>query len=231
MSTAAIRPLLALFLCCVLSAQEAEGLLEQCDRLLRPWPAFEVQLHLEIEGSRSQEWRLLLRKNGDYRLEGRSPNEQGRSLLSLGPDQWLILPGTRHPLKVGSGRLAAVTFPDPGLMDLGRHYRLLECGAETRGGRTLQRLTLEARTAVRTHRRILLWWDAIEARPVEAELRLASGRMDQRLFFAPPAWIQGKRLIPGFRTEPSRGKPLTLKLGPWLPGAPSEKHFEAPEKD
>lgn len=231
MSTAATRLLPALFLTLSLAAQEAEGLLAQWDRLLRPWPAFEVSLHLASEGAKDQEWRLFLRRNGDFRLEGASPGERGRSVLSLGPDQWLLLPGTRHPLKLGGSRLALASFPDPSLIDLSRHYRALTCVTETRGGHARQRVTLEARSPARTHRRILLWWDPIEARPLEAELQLASGRTDQRLFFAPPIFAQGKRLIPGFRIEPRRGKALTLKLGPWLPGPPAEKHFEAPEKD
>lgn len=229
MSTVATRFLPALVLNLSLCAQNAEGLLEHCDRLLRPWPTFEVSLHVALEGSQDQEWRLFLRRNGDFRLEGRSPKEQGRSLLSLGPRQWLTLPGSRHPLKLGSGRLAAATFPDPSLMDLGHHYRALACSPELREGRTLQRLTLEARAPARTHRQLLLWWDPAEARPLEAELRLASGRIDQRLFFEPPALVQGKRLIPGIRIEPRQGKALILKFRSWLPGPPSEKHFEAPE--
>jgi len=231
MSTAVTRHLPALLLTLGLGAQEAEGLLAQCERLLRPWPAFEVQLNLEIEGSNDQAWRLWVRGNGDFRLEGRSPREKGRSLLSLGSDQWLLLPGSRHPLKLGRGRLAAATFPDPSLMDLSRHYRVLACSPETREGRTLQKVTLEARSPARTHRHLLFWWDPVEARPLEAELQLASGRIDQRLFFASPTLVQGKRLIPGIRIEPRQGKTVSLQFGPWLPGLPAEKHFDRPEKD
>ena len=69
------------------------------DRYRYPWSSFSVDVTLQ-DGKTEQQWRVLVRENGDARVEGLSEKEQGRTVLLLKEQMWLLLPNAKRPVKV-----------------------------------------------------------------------------------------------------------------------------------
>src|ERR1035438_4876031 len=93
------RPAILLLVAFPALAQSGEEILAQVDRLRHPWPSFTMELTLTATGA-SQRWKVSARENGDARLDGLSTKEKGRAVLLLGDQMWLLLPGSKRPVKV-----------------------------------------------------------------------------------------------------------------------------------
>lgn len=210
-------------------ARQGEAILARVDRLRHPWPSFTVDLTVQ-DAKAVQRWRVAARENGDVRLDGLSERERGRSVLMLGDEMWLLLPGTRRPLKVtpqqrlmgsaAGGDVARTRFRDD--------YTVAGLVEEAQEGRACWRLDLEAARPAISARRVTLWVAREGILPLKAEFHLASGRLARTVRFGPPVAVHGQWVLSGMESEEPGGARTALTFGNWSREGLAPSAFERP---
>lgn len=210
-------------------AQSGEELLARVDRLRHPWPAFTVELTLR-DGKAAQRWKVSARENGDARLDGLSEKELGRSVLLLGDEMWLRLPGSRRPLKVTPQQrlLGPAAGGDVARTRFREDYAVTALAEEDLEGRPCWRLDLEARRPALSARRVTLWVARAGSLPLLAEFRLASGRLARTARFGPPVQAHGQLVLSGLVLEEPGGARVELAFGAWTRGGVAPGTFDLP---
>ncbi|HEX9010211.1 MAG TPA: outer membrane lipoprotein-sorting protein [Holophagaceae bacterium] len=224
----------ALLLCAAsLGAQSpgvrGEEILARVDRLRHPWPAFTVELTVATEKA-SQRWRVAAREDGDARLDGLSDKEKGRSVLLKGDDMWLLLPGTKRPLKVTPQQrlLGPAAGGDVARTRFQEDYRVEGLAEEAFEGRPCWRLDLLARRPALSARTVRLWVARNDGAPLRAEFHLASGRLARTADFEPPVTAGDRPVLRALvLTEPD-GSKATLTFSRWHPGGVDPAQFDLP---
>lgn len=224
-----LRRVLPLAMSLPLLAQSGEDLLARVDRLRHPWPSFTMELTLTAPGT-SQRWKVSARENGDARLDGLSPKEVGRSVLMLGDQMWLLLPGTRRPVRVSpqqrlmgpaaGGDVARTRFRDD--------YTVEGMAQDTCEGRPCWRLELAAKRPSLSARRVWLWVAREGLLPVRAEFHLASGKLARTAHFGPPVQVQGQGVLSRMEVEEPSGHRAELAFSHWSRGGVDAGVFELP---
>jgi len=225
----------ALLLCVVpLAAQapvppQAEAILARVDRLRHPWPAFTVELTLEA-GRSSQHWRVMARENGDVRLDGLSDKEKGRAVLQLGDDLWLLLPGTKHPIRVTPQQrlMGPAAAGDVARTRFREDYRVTAMAEAPFEGHPCWCLDLTARRPVLSARAVRLWVDRATGAPLQAEFHLASGKLARTARFAPPVEAEGRAVLSRMDLVEADGSTATLRFARWHPGGVDPGKFLLP---
>lgn len=212
-----MRRLPLLLAACILplAAQEGEALLAQVDRLRHPWPAFSVDLEVR-DGEALQRWRLAAR-DGDARLDGLSEREEGRTILVLGDQMWLQVPGSKRALRVtpqqrllgpaAAGDAARTRFHDD--------YRVEAAAEDTLDGRPCWRLDLAARSPATSARTVRLWASREPVAPLKAEFFLASGKRARTATFGPPAEALGRPVLSRMTVTEASGAAVELRFSRW----------------
>lgn len=212
-----------------LEAARAEEILARVDRFRHPWPAFTVELTVATEKG-SQRWRVAAREDGDARLDGLSDKEKGRSVLLKGDDMWLLLPGTKRPLKVTPQQrlLGPAAGGDVARTRFQKDYRVEEMAEEAFEGRPCWRLDLVARRPALSARTVRLWVARNDGAPLRAEFHLASGKLARRADFDPAVTAGGRSVLRALvLTEPD-GSKATLTFAHWHPDGVDPAWFELP---
>ena len=207
----------------------AEAILARVDRLRHPWPAFTVELTM-ISGRSSQRWRVMARENGDVRLDGLSEAEKGRGVLQKGDDLWLLLPGTKHPIRVTPQQrlLGPAAAGDVARTRLREDYRVTALGEVSFDGRACWRLDLAARRPALSARTVRLWVDRATGAPLQAEFHLASGKLARTAQFAPPVEAEGRAVLSRMTLVEADGSTATLLFTHWHPGGVDPGKFLLP---
>lgn len=224
------RPLVLLLAALPLQAQSGEEILARVDRLRHPWPVFSVEL--EVKDARTaQRWRVSARENGDARLDGLSDREQGRAVLMLGEQMWLLLPGAKRPVRVTPQQrlLGPAAGGDVARTRFRQDYTVAEKREETLDDRACWRLELAARTPALSARTVRLWVTRDRLLPVQAEFRLASGKLARTALFGPPAQAHGQPVLSWMELVESGGAKVGLRFSGWAKGGVDEALFELPE--
>ena len=229
-----MRPL-ALVLCVLplaahgLSPAQAEEVLARVDRLRHPWPAFTVDLTVAA-GRTSQRWRVAARENGDARLDGLSDKEKGRAVLLRGDEMWLLLPGTKHPIRVTPQQrlLGPASGGDVARTRFREGYRVEGAEAASLEGRPCWRLDLIAKRPSLSARTVRLWVAREGEVPLLAEFHLASGLLARTARFDPPVQASGRPVISRMVLTEADGSTATLRFEHWHPGGVDPAWFELP---
>lgn len=210
-------------------AQSGDAVLAQVDRLRHPWPAFTVVLEVRDERT-TQRWKVSARENGDARLDGLSEKERGRAVLALGADMWLLLPGTKRPLKVTPQQrlLGPAAGGDVARTRFRQDYAVRACAEDRLDGRPCWRLDLEARSPALSARTIQLWVERDTTAPLRAEFFMASGKRARVATFGPPATAHGQPVLSWMELEEASGAKVTLRFGPWTKGPVDPERFDLP---
>ena len=227
-----MRLALVALLALPLLAQSGEEILARVDRLRHPWPVFTVELAME-GGGPAQRWKVSARENGDARLDGLSPKEKGRAVLLLGDQMWLLLPGSKRPVKVtpqqrmmgpaAGGDVARTRFREDYLVQAVAKASLEE--------RDCWRLELVARRPVLSARQVVLWVAKEGLLPLRAEFHLASGKLARTVLFAPPVQAHGQPVLSGMVIEEPSGARAELTFSNWTRGAVDPAAFVLPSAD
>jgi len=224
-----MRRLLLAFASLSLLAQSGKEILERVDRLRHPWPTFSVELTVKT-AKLEQRWRVSARENGDARMDGLSPKEQGRSVLMLGDHMWLLLPGTRRPVPVtpnqrllgpaGAGDVARIRFHED--------YRLEALAEDQLEGRACWRLELSARGPLTSARKVQLWVAKEGLIPLKAEFWLASGKLARTAEFGPPTRALGRMVLSGMRVREPDGSDMAFSFSAWMKDSVEPSLFVLP---
>jgi outer membrane lipoprotein-sorting protein len=212
-----------------LLAQSGEEILDRVDRLRHPWPIFSVELTVK-DAKAEQKWRVSTRENGDTRLDGLSSKEQGRSILMLGDQMWLLLPGTKRPMRVTPQQrlLGPAAGGDVARTRFREDYQVQTLTEETLGGVTCWLLDLIARRPASSARKVLLWVAKDGLIPLKADFHLASGKLARTAQFEPPIQALGRPVMPGLMLSEANGTEVTLHFSNWTKGGVAASLFALP---
>ena len=222
--------ILSLLLCCApLIAQSSDDLLLQVDKLRHPWPSFSVEIELK-SAKASQRWKVMARDNGDARVEGLSKKEKGRAVLVLGDAMWLLLPGTKRPIKVTPQQrlLGPAAGGDIARTRFAEDYSLKEKGDDVLDGVACWRLTLAAKRPSTSFRTASLWVAKNGSRPLKAEFFLPSGKLAKTAIFGAPQSQRGASVLVRMDLMEPKGASAELHFDHWAPAAVDPKLFELP---
>lgn len=210
-------------------AARAEEVLAQVDRLRHPWPSFTVELTVATAKA-SQRWRVAAREDGDARLDGLSDKEKGRAVLLRGDDMWLLLPGTKRPLKVTPQQrlLGPAAGGDVARTRFREDYRVAGMAEEPFEGRPCWRLDLVARRPALSARTVRLWVARNNGAPLQADFFLASGKLARTARFGPPTEAAGRPVLRGLELTEPDGSKATLTFAHWHAGGVDPAWFELP---
>ncbi|MBI1754521.1 MAG: outer membrane lipoprotein-sorting protein [Acidobacteria bacterium] len=215
-----------------LLAQSGEEILAQVDRLRHPWPAFTVELTLRA-GSASQQWKVSARENGDARLDGVSAKEKGRAVLMKGDQMWLLVPGSKRPVKVTPQQrlMGPAAGGDVARTRFREDYAVNSLAEDSLDGRECWRLELAAKRPVTSARQVTLWVAREGSLPLRAEFRMASGKLARTAHFGPPGQAQGQMVLSRMSLEESGGGTVELLFARWAKGGVEAGAFELPDGD
>ncbi|HJW43647.1 MAG TPA: outer membrane lipoprotein-sorting protein [Geothrix sp.] len=234
-----MRPALLLIAALPILAQEApaevvvpggEELLARVDRLRHPWPSFTVELTVKDANASAQRWKVSARDNGDARLDGLSDKEKGRSVLMLGDQMWLLLPGTRRPLKVTPQQrmMGSAAGGDVARTRFRQDYAVQKVAEDSLAGQACWRLDLSARSAATSARTVRLWVTRDRQLPLRADFHLASGKLARTALFGPPVQALGQPVLSRMELVEPGGQKVELAFGGWGRGGVDPGRFELP---
>lgn len=117
--------------------------------------------------------------------EVRTGNDPGQRMLMLGPDFWLILPGSSRPLRITPMQklLGDASSGDVAAMNWAEDYTAEISGEEACGEAKCTRLKLTGARKGVTYQRIDLWVDKAARFPVRADLYVQSEKLAKRARF------------------------------------------------
>jgi len=213
-------------------AQSGEEILAKVDRLRHPWPSFTMELTMKAPGL-SQTWKVSSRDNGDARLDGLSAKEKGRSVLMLGDQMWLLLPGSKRPVKVTPQQrmMGPAAGGDVARTRFREDYTVQTLGEEAMEGQACWRLELTARQPSVSARQVLLWVAKEGSLPLKAEFRLASGKLARTARFGPVVQSHGQPVLSHLSIEEPSGAKAELSFDNWVRGGVAASVFDVPGLD
>lgn len=213
-------------------AQSGDEVLAKVDRLRHPWPAFTMELTLTA-ASTSQRWKVSARDNGDARLDGLSAKEKGRAVVLLGDQMWLLLPGTKRPLKVTPQQrlMGPAAGGDVARTRFREDYTVQTFAEENQEGCACWRLDLLAKRPSLSARQVVLWVAKEGTLPLKAEFRLASGKVARTARFGPPVQAHGQPVLSRMAIEEPSGARAELVFENWNKGGVDATVFEIPGVD
>ncbi len=212
-----------------LAAQSGDDLLAKVDKLRHPWPAFSVEIELK-NAKASLRWKVTARENGDARVEGLSEKEKGRAVLVLGNEMWLLLPGTKRPVKVTPQQrlLGPAAGGDIARTRFAEDYKAIEKSEDEVDGLPCWRLELAAKRPSISFRTAKLWVAKESARPLKAAFFLPSGKLAKTALFFPPQVQRGAAVLIRMDLAEPKGGSAELHFDHWAPVTADPKLFELP---
>lgn len=212
------------------AAQAGEETLRRVDRYRYPWPSFSVEVTLQ-DGRITQQWRVLVRENGDARVEGLSEKEKGRTVLLLQEQMWLLLPNTKRPVKVSPQQrlLGPAAGGDIARFRFFGDYSLVGEHEEILDQKPSQRLELLAKRKSLSYQKAVLWIGR-EGVPLRSDFFYASGKLARTARFGAVVTEQGVQVLSSLRLEEPSGKGVELAFSHWKPLRIEDQLFELPKK-
>lgn len=214
---------------CSLMGQSSEESLKGVDRYRFPWPSFSVEVTLQ-DGKIQQQWRVLVRENGDARVEGLSTKEQGRVVLLLAQEMWLLLPNAKRPVKVSPQQrlLGPAAGGDIARFRFASDYTVSDHREEPLDGTLTQRLDLQARSKSQSYQKAVLWLNG-EGQPLRSDFFYASGKQARIARYGPIVQAQGAQVLSSLELEEPSGRSVKLTFSHWKPVQTEDRLFRLPE--
>jgi hypothetical protein len=184
----------------VAAASEVRALLEKADSYrLDPGAALvSVTVEVHKDGKLDKERRyLVFWKPGRRSLVlSKSPAERGQKVLMLEDDFWIVLPSSQRPIRITPAQklLGDASTGDIATMTWAEDYDGAVAGEAEVDGIACVRVDLEAQRRGVTYRRIELYLARTDARPVQADLYVASDKLAKRATFE-MGTIDGRRRV------------------------------------
>jgi len=199
------------------------------DRYRYPWPSFSMEVTLQ-DSKVEQQWRVQVRENGDARVEGLSAKEQGRVVLLLKEQMWLLLPNAKRPVKVSPQQrlLGPAAGADVARFRFSGDYTLTEEREEALDGRPARRLELAATRKGLSYPKAVLWLTG-EDQPLQSEFFYASGKLARTARFGAIVAERGVQVLSGLELEEPNGRKVKLAFAHWKPASLEDRLFQLPE--
>jgi outer membrane lipoprotein-sorting protein len=190
---------------CLLASNALADVLSEIDAYRVPTSSVEAILEISSFGSRAVKYRIAQNVKGESRTVVESSKRKGQQYLYTSRGFWFFAPGTRRAIRVpplqrlqGQAVLADITQ-----LNFQSDYRVKKNEPAKLNGKSVQKLTLEARTTS-SFQTIELWVDSKLKFPVRANFYLRSGKLHRIADYAPPRVLNISGLGPqkmSLRTE------------------------------
>ena len=182
------------------AADKATELLERADMYRATFDAFVVHVRLtNVDAGRvNEEADFEVSVKGDNSLvKFLSVRSKGQSLLMRGDDMWLFLPAVARPVRITPIQrlLGNVSNGDLARLRYASDYDATLGGEAMAGGEACTVLELRARRKGATYQRIRYLIDKTDARPIQAEYFLTSGKPIKRATFSDLREMAGRRIL------------------------------------
>lgn len=162
----------------------ARTILEKADEIRFPREGFQVDVHITSESAGGEEerrkYRILSKGNENTVVMILEPAaERGQIMLMKGRDLWVFMPNVSQPIRLGlAQRLTGqVANGDLARANFTGDYTPRLLRTETIGGEEHHVLELNAVDRGVTYRRVLLWVNKRNHRPLKAEFYSLSNRL------------------------------------------------------
>ena len=186
---------LALALAAALPAAQARAvdvhaLLKKADEYRLAGAEMQVDTRVEtLKGGvldKDRRYLVYLKPGRRSLVLSRSPVEQGQKILMLEDDFWLLLPSSQRPIRITPAQklLGEASAGDVATLAWADDYQGVLTGEVEVEGRVCLRLDLRAQRRGVTYQRIELLLGKADARPVRADLYVASDRLAKRATFS-----------------------------------------------
>lgn len=187
---------------------------------------------MEVElkdGKVVQRWRVTVRGNGDARVDGLSEREKGRSVLLLGDQMWLLLPGAKRPIKVSPQQrlLGPAAGGDIARFRFATDYTIAGEREEMLGSQPRKRLDLQAKWQGNSYRKAVLWVTP-DGAPVRCDFYFASGKLARTALFGPLVPAGAAQVLSELQLEEPSGRKAQLAFSHWQPQTVEDRLFELP---
>lgn len=214
---------------CCLTGQSAEDALKRVDRYRYPWSGFSVDVTLQ-DGKTEQQWRVLVRANGDARVEGLSKKEQGRTVLLLKEQMWLLLPHAKRPVQVSPQQrmLGPAAGGDVARFRFSGDYHPIGEAEELLDGVPTRRLELQASARKLSYQKAVLWLKG-DGEPLKADFYYASGKLARTAHFGAIVTERGVPVLSSLDLEEPSGRKVRLSFSHWKPAQAEDALFQLPE--
>jgi hypothetical protein len=182
------------------AADDVASLIRDADRYRTGQDNLQVDTEVTVlkrDGSPDKERRYTVFAQADHKslVLMRSPAEQGQKVLMLGDDFWLLMPGSRRPLRITPSQklLGDASTGDIATLSWSQDYSGTLAGeAPCAAGQATQpclHLSLVAARKGVTYQRIELWIGKAHHEPVNADLYVQSDKLAKqaRFVFDQPA--------------------------------------------
>ena len=174
-----------LFLVSSAPAQGAEftALLKKADAYRLEAEAIKIETEVKLfrNGALDKQRRYTVYLKGGRRslVLMQSPGEQGQKVLMLGDDFWQIMPQSQRPIRITPMQklLGDASVGDIATMNWSEDYDGTIAGEAVIDGIPCHHLTLTARNRGVSYKRIELYLARSDARPIKADLYVASDRI------------------------------------------------------
>src|SRR3990172_1260587 len=214
------------------AASEGHALLEKADAYrLDPGAALvSVRVEVNKEGKLDKERQYLVYwKPGRRSLVlSRSPVERGQKVLMLGDDFWIVLPSSQRPIRITPAQklLGDASTGDIATMTWAEDYDGAISGEAEVEGVACVRLDLAAQHRGVTYKRIELYLARADARPVQADLYVASEKLAKRATFE-MGEIDGRRRVTAMRIADRihRGREAPVRYLTRSPRSLSDEYY------
>ncbi len=185
-----------------LSAQNtAAEILHAADQYRNGWPSFVVHTRITNFKNNKQDdvddFEVMIKGEDKTLVRFLNPDQKGQYLLMRGDNMWIYLPNTRRPIRVTPLQrlMGDASNGDVARTNFTRDYEARLIGEDTVDGRSCYLLELTATTPAATYQRVEYWVTRAEARPVKAELYLASGKHYKSVTYDRYATIDGRYVL------------------------------------
>lgn len=160
----------------------------QVETTVETWRGGELQ--------KSREYLVLLRDGRRSLVVSRTPIEKGQKVLMLADDFWLLVPGSQRPIRITPAQklLGEASAGDIATMSFGEDYDGEIAGEEIIDGVPCTHLALASQRRGTTYTRVELYVAKADARPVRADLFLASDKMAKQATFT-QGTVSGRRQV------------------------------------
>jgi hypothetical protein len=211
-----------------LMGQSTEAALKRVDRYRYPWPSFAMDVTLQ-DGKVQQAWRVMVRENGDARVEGLSEKERGRTVLMLKDQMWLLLPKVKRPVKVSPQQrlLGPAAGGDIARFRFSGDYVLGSEREEPVDGLPARRLELQAQRSNMSYQKAVLWLSG--DRPLRSDFFYASGKLARTATYGPIVTEHGVQVLSSLDLEEPSGRKVKLGFSHWKPAQFEDHLFQLPD--
>ena len=138
-----------------------------------------IKLYTDGELEKTRRFHVYAKLGKESLVVFKSKSEEGQKMLMLKDNYWLIMPKSRHPIRITPMQklLGEASVGDIATLLWSTHYNATFIATQEMDNQMTNLLELEAKTSGSSYQRIELWLDQHTNFPIKAKMYLRSGKL------------------------------------------------------